>query len=311
MLEKKGYCMKKMLTILTVLALVVPAMAATTVTVSVVDEGSGIAAITYASDDANLPRAFGLDISLDYDNSGTIVVTDLSTDYNVAPGTFDAGPPVVWGDPVVDADTNSLTLEMGSLYEEGVGTPPPTSGTLCKFEVDGNPGGCVTVTIAENAARAPEGVVLEDLGEIDVVYVSECVVVGGVQNTCYEGQADDAEWELVLRPECWCWVRQCNGDADDAAQTKSNYFVFTDDLDVLVAGWGQAGNNPKHGDTITVTSSGRTVDKVCADFDHLAQTKSNFRVFTDDLDILVANWGQANKPDPNCVPGNESYPDPN
>ena len=39
---------------------------------------------------------------------------------------------------------------------------------------------------------------------------------------------------------------------------------------------------------------------ICADFDHLPQGKKKYRVSTDDLDILIANWSQANAPAADC-----------
>ncbi|MHC4753085.1 MAG: hypothetical protein ACYTFW_24880 [Planctomycetota bacterium] len=39
---------------------------------------------------------------------------------------------------------------------------------------------------------------------------------------------------------------------------------------------------------------------ICADFDHKAQGIENYRVSTDDLDILIANWNKANAPANDC-----------
>jgi len=49
-----------------------------------------------------------------------------------------------------------------------------------------------------------------------------------------------ADWVLVGKPSCWCSLRQgrqCYGDADGKAETKSNYWVYTTDLAVLSAAW--------------------------------------------------------------------------
>ena len=42
------------------------------------------------------------------------------------------------------------------------------------------------------------------------------------------------------------------------------------------------------------------LDLICADFDHEAQGREDLRVSTNDLDILIANWNLADKPDPDC-----------
>jgi hypothetical protein len=39
---------------------------------------------------------------------------------------------------------------------------------------------------------------------------------------------------------------------------------------------------------------------ICADFDNQYQAKQKYRVSTNDLDILIANWQQANLPNPDC-----------
>ena len=104
---------------------------------------------------------------------------------------------------------------------------------------------------------------------------------------------DYDEWVGVGEPACWCYKRQCHGDTDGKPQSEQQYWVSTDDLDVLIAAW----NKP------FAEIDGRTVNGVpliCADFDHKAQGKENYRVSTDDLDILIANWNQANAPAADC-----------
>jgi hypothetical protein len=104
---------------------------------------------------------------------------------------------------------------------------------------------------------------------------------------------DYDEWLEVGEPICWCFSRQCHGDTDGKPQGKQQYWVSTNDLEVLIAAWNKPFNE----------IDGKTVDKVpliCADFDHKAQGTQNYRVSTDDLDILIANWNQANAPAADC-----------
>jgi parallel beta-helix repeat protein len=82
---------------------------------------------------------------------------------------------------------------------------------------------------------------------------------------------DYDEWVQVGEPVCWCYHRQCHGDTDCKSQGKEIE--------------GQIVNN---------------IPLICADFDHNAQGKNNYRVSVNDLDILIANWHEAEKPDPNC-----------
>ncbi len=101
---------------------------------------------------------------------------------------------------------------------------------------------------------------------------------------------DYAEWVNVGKPTCWCYPRQCHGDADGLPEGKSNYWVSQPDLDILLAAWSKP-------------IAGLSGNQICADFDHEPQGKSNFRVSTNDLGILLANWSIPDKPDPNCFEG--------
>jgi hypothetical protein len=113
-------------------------------------------------------------------------------------------------------------------------------------------------------------------------------------NKCFPADHPDYdEWVQVGEPVCWCYERQCRGDADCKAQGKRKYWVSTNDLDILIAAW----NKP------FAEIEGRTLyglDLVCADFDHRAQGRENCRVSTNDLDILIANWNVADKPHADC-----------
>jgi len=106
-------------------------------------------------------------------------------------------------------------------------------------------------------------------------------------------------WVAVGQPDCWCNLRQCHGDADDAFQGKSKYYVCTRDLDILLAAW-----NKPFADIESETLDGAPL--VCADFDHIPQGTNKYRVSTNDIDILVAHWMIKEPPDgpgvdPNCL----------
>jgi hypothetical protein len=104
---------------------------------------------------------------------------------------------------------------------------------------------------------------------------------------------DYDEWVAVGEPICWCYRRQCHGDADCKFQGKQKFWVSTDDLDILVAAW-----NKPFAEIDGKTVSG--VPMICADFNHKAQGKKKYRVSTNDLDILIANWSKANAPAADC-----------
>lgn len=172
--------MKKLVSLVTIMALVVPALAA--VDVTCVDEGGGIVAINFDAGGTPLINGFGLDIVAD--DANIIAVTDINEDYWVYPGTIviEDGNVTDEGTPVAPAGfktalgglgTSGVTLELAALYAEG-DPAPDASGLLLKIEVDG----ACTVSIAVNDMRG--GVVTEDA--VSAAYGgSSCEVEGGVE----------------------------------------------------------------------------------------------------------------------------------
>jgi len=117
---------------------------------------------------------------------------------------------------------------------------------------------------------------------------TEVEVVVSTGECCFPSDDPNwGEWVKVGKPDCWCYPRQCLGDTDNASQGKSNYWVASDDLTLLLSAWSKPIED----------MSG---NEICADFDHLPQGKSNYRVASDDLVTLLANWSIPNGPDPNC-----------
>lgn len=298
--------MRKMIFALVVVMLATPAWAA--VNISIADLGNGQAAIEYSG--TELARAFALDITVD---AGTInaidqyAVGDDNNGYGIFPANFSryitvdatSGEVSDWAvagySPVADANdpgalgglgTDGITIEMGSLYDTAA---PALSGRLCVLTVST----ACNMSVTTNATRG--NVVLEDASEAAVGLVGTTDVsvsgVGAAYTVRYP-----AEWEAVGKPDCWVASinpRNCHGDADGASQGKTNYWVSTNDLDVLIEAWGktfaQIDGQEKNGTPL-----------ICADFDNLGQGKSKYRVSTDDLDILTVNWQKANLPDPDC-----------
>jgi hypothetical protein len=110
------------------------------------------------------------------------------------------------------------------------------------------------------------------------------------------------EWVSMGRPYCWCFPRQCHGDADGAQEgnPKSGYFyVWANDLADLIAGWKQPYSGSPGADGPDPDLAPDTW--ICADFSHTQEgnPKSGyFRVWANDLAILIANW--KTNPPPNC-----------
>jgi hypothetical protein len=298
--------MKKLYFVLTALLLAAPAFCDINVACSA--DGNEVT-VTYATTDSNLPRAFGLDISLS-GGANIVAVTYSDPNFWVHPGTIvivdgdvnDPGTPVApYSEPGRELEglgTDGMTIEMGSLYDANDAnhpTEPAGSGTLLKFTVDSN---CY-VTIGGNAARG--NVVLEDTTEATANY-STCEVPEDLE--CYTGP-DYAEWVLRGKPSCWCNPRQCHGDAaNDKAGTakKGYYYVGNTDLGILAAGWKVL--EPPDGSGILGKDSGGIL-LTCGDTAHdKAGTakKGYYYVGNTDLGRVAAYWKALEPPDGSGTP---------
>ena len=296
--------MRKLCFVLTALLLTVPAMAGIKVQCNQIGSDPCVV-ISYQMDggDTNLPRGFGLDITVD--NGRTIEnYSDANEIFWVYPGniTITDGNVTSQGDPIApsgDPCTKGqlgdagVTIEMGSLWDPcDVNHPvgPVSTGTLLTLilsDVDCN------VAIVGNSARG--NVVLENTVEAVVDY-NGCHVEG--VPPCWTGDATSlAEWQSVGSPDCWCISinpRQCHGDADALNEGKLSYWVAGGDLGILLAAWSKA-----YPDMVGQSTNG--VPWICADFDHEFEGKLSYRVAGGDLGILLKNWSMDNGPDPNCA----------
>jgi hypothetical protein len=135
-----------------------------------------------------------------------------------------------------------------------------------------------TLTVSDpNADNSPR--------TVNVRYVVECMS---------PNHPDYSEWVDVGRPECWCYPRQCHGDADglqDGDPKVGLYYVWSGDLALLSAGWkrGYSGNPA-------------TDPWICADFDHKEEGDPKtcyVRIWSGDLSIMLTNW--KSNPPPDCL----------
>lgn len=282
--------MKKIVMALVVLLMAAPAWATVTITCEQVGETNEVI-VSFVNDDGEMNvRAFALDITV---SAGNILdVNCTNADYWVYPGSIKilpSGEIDEYGDCACDSGdhadtlggvgTPGVTVEMGSLYEGEAA--PAQSGELLRLRTDDG-----TVTIDENEIRG--GIVMEDPeAEVTTNLPSDCEVV----TECYGGMADYAEWDAVGKPICWCYPRQCHGDADGLPYGLGGYWVSIPDLGILKDAW----NKP---------AGGLVGNEACADFDHLPYGLGAYRVSIPDLTILKANWNSAATP-ADCSPGNE------
>jgi hypothetical protein len=299
--------MRTLILALTVLLFAAPVWATVTITLEADAGNERKIWVGYTSDEAELIRAFALDITSD----GNIVevndyaVGDDNGGYGIFPGSFAAAPISVnpttgqvdnWevagyspvapaGDPdaLGGIGTGGVTVEMGSLYDTAA--PSQTEGILCSVTVDEN---ATELCVAANAIRG--NVVLESAAEVQDLVLPDCLSIGSgpcFPNTAgYERQYTD--WVALGSPDCWCgaasptlpavtgasWLYQCDGDAIGDTQV-IGWRVYSNDLVAMANSW-----QAKVGDAHL---------EPCADFDHAPQV-IGWRVYSNDLVILAGNW---------------------
>jgi hypothetical protein len=262
--------MKKIAFILVAFFAVAPAMADVEIYCTA-GPGPNDVTISYdASSEANLVRAFALEISVNGDEVVICEVNCVSSDYYVYPGSIsiDAGGTVTdWGScacsgsyPGTPDEPNHKTIEMGSLYV-GEANEPASSGDLVFITVSGCAGGTnPVVSIVENAIRG--GVVMENPQEVVTVTIndgcevpvpvcwcatcqlaSECAGHSSGDGTC-DGQINLADL-FALKAAFGAsapWT-----DPECCSDYNNDQSVNLGDLFVLKAGFGSSGYVPSTG----------------------------------------------------------------
>jgi len=257
--------MKKIILALVVLMLAAPAWAEVVITCAQVPDTNEVVISFNATTEANLVRAFGLNIQLD-DDATIIGVGNVNPDYYIHPGTIQitgneityGGTPVaeyddLQSDTLLGLDSNGVTIEMASLYYPPDPThvnAPAKSGVLLSLYVSRPtaPDLQTCLTISGNVARAgSSGVVMEDPDEDPTVSPTGC---------------------CVDFPSLW----PCDTPGQQRGDATNDCLVNIADLGALKVSWfkstGQAGYNP------------------CADFDRSGM------VNIADLGVLKVNWFQ-------------------
>jgi len=311
--------MKKLILILAILAVASPAFAV--LDVNLVKLAGNNVQIRYTgADPCNLPRGFALVIDVngakaDVNGLGgykTGVSTSTNRGFGIYPATIAIEPNgnvTSYGNPIADAcdplpvgadqilPSKKLVLEFGSLYapvHDGANSPA-TDGNLCTLTIDcnGATGDVNIIMTGENSYRiggaANSGIVLED-GTI--VTVNKTLKYTCAAADCYIGTpALYAVWVDFNKPDCWCYKRNCRGDADGLKQL-TLYWVYSNDLAILKAGYSKTDAQLK-----TIVSNGKP--GICADFCRDKQL-TLYRVYSNDLARLKAYYGKAEGLVPIC-----------
>ncbi|MHC4193185.1 MAG: hypothetical protein ACYSP9_03285 [Planctomycetota bacterium] len=283
--------MRKIIFALVLLMLAAPAWAEVLITgAQVGDEPNAI--VSFANSEGQHVRAFSIDIIVD---GGAVItaVECLNDDYYVYPGSIQISDNTVtnpgtcvcddsYDDTLPGLDSNGVTIEMASLYSvNDVEHPnaPLDAGDLLKITLSGND--TQTICIRANGLRG--GVVMEDASTVEPN--APCFQVDLPASTCMgDGHPDFAEWQLVGEPNCWCYPRQCSGDADGLQQF-GLFWVYTGDLNIFKIAFAQTVLPP---------------DGICCDSAHDIQF-GLFRVYTTDLNIFKTYFANTVVP---CCDGN-------
>lgn len=292
--------MKKTLAMLLVLALVAPAMA---VEFTASDANGKVLKIDYTLSAGEVLRGLALKLTrtsgdMQVANGSDVVVAPFNTfiDYafsNAGYAIGDGHPvanPAAAGVAVLPA--SEFAISVGFLDQAGNQAGVAANGSIT-VQLTGDADSCFDIEL--DTLRG--GVVGDNVVAPAAGWkINQCVAAGAIE--CFDNASPKYnEWVSVGKPDCWCIEnnpRQCKGDADGLSQGKQNYWVSTNDLNVLLAAWNKTFaqiDGQKYG----------TVDLICADFDHAAQGKQLYRVSTNDLNILLANWNVSNGPAADCV----------
>jgi hypothetical protein len=292
--------MKRMMAIL-VLVVAVPAMAVVNFTVTGTTDGSGLVTISYVATDGDLPRGVALRVGL---SDGAVVDTTTAAvvdpmfntfiDWAYSnPQNFQVGQgnplanPIAAG--VLAGNASDFSISMGVLDQTGKQLAgPATSANLITLKLIKGTADQTTVTVSGDTLRGPAS------GVVGSVLTSNLTQTGivkfGTPPLCVKDTAPFYnDWVAFGKPNCWCYARNCKGDADGLKQGSAvtgYWFVGTNDLNILVAAW-QVKEAPK-GPGIATIANG-----ICADFARDKQGSAvtgYWRVGTNDLNKLVASW---------------------
>jgi hypothetical protein len=313
--RKEGITMKKVLPILLVVAMALPALAEVDVTAAA-GTNPGELIVTVTPSNGAAVRGVALVLNTDtgdavIDGTDDVVVSGLNTniDYFFTNGTAGVGETSAGeGHAIAKADAagaiddpsdNRLpasSFSLSSAYLDPDSTQLGQTSAMTFTVTYTGTAGCISV--------APDGlrgaIVGDNLGTI--TYPSACTEVTFGPGECFNDNLGNyAEWTTFGSPACWCFERNCHGDADGGKQGSplAGYaYVFTNDLNKLIAGYGVK-EPPQGPGILTIT------DGICADFkrDQQGSPLAGYsRVFTNDLNELIAWYGVKEAPQGSGVP---------
>jgi hypothetical protein len=183
---------------------------------------------------------------------------------------FDFNADADWSDPdeqifasePLNAGSNILTFNIPS--------DAATGETYARFRFS-------TAGGLETNGPAPDG----EVEDYMVSILPDCISPGWI----WPPRQEYVDWVEWNKPECWCYPRQCHGDADGIKS--GPFWVAIPDLNILRSAINKM-------DTVLATIP----NSICADFDH---TKMGpFRVNIADLNIFRLYFNKPESQVPDC-----------
>jgi hypothetical protein len=286
--------MKKILVSLLVLALCAPAMAATTVSVTDNEDGTGVIVITT---DAGAIVGLGLDIAVSGAQITAVGTMDPAT-FNIFPDaaqaeeagdgyTYGEGSPVavIGSAGVGTLPSDSFAISVGMLNGETTAGADGAATVSIPVTTDLTAGNSCTVTVTENALRG--GIVLTTGAGVDIDSQTTDTISYAGALTCYDvlTAAEQTVYDAYIAAgktdadmECWCYQYQCRGDVANDIYYPGilDYVVYQTDLTEMAANW----------------RATPTTANPCADVKHDTYYPGilNYSVYQTDLNEMAANW---------------------
>lgn len=299
--------MKKLLVSMLVVALCVPAMAATTVEAV---GGDAVMTITVTVTDDDVVRGLAVTVEQAAADTGDAEIALVTGDFDVDASSFntfidfaysaESGYTAVGqGHPIAVVDAageiapatgvQNFAFSAGYLDDEG-GEQAGLGVGVYTITINMD---CNATTVFDVALDSLRGGIVGD--DLEVTDSLTTVTVNPGVSECISSSAPFyADWVALGSPPCWCYERNCNGDANGEAivhPVLGTTYVTTADLNILILGWGVK-EQPKG---IGVVAAGG----VCADFNREAivhPVLGTTRVTTDDLNKLIAAWNVKEPP---------------
>ncbi|MEJ5259793.1 MAG: hypothetical protein WHS88_06345 [Anaerohalosphaeraceae bacterium] len=309
--------MRKVLPILLAIAIAAPALA--DVTVSVSDAGSETAQIALAIDGGAVVRGVALKVTITGAELAAIAdVTDVMAAFNAYIDYYYSNPGFLGGladetalpgtgahalaDPdaagvLATLPATTFVISVGALDNSGNQGGVTAGGVLANVKLSNFAGSTAQVCVEADALRG--GIVGDNLGTVSA---SACANIASAPQECVNSAAPFyAAWVQFGKPNCWCYARNCRGDADGLSQgnvLQGYAYVFTNDLNVLLAAYGVR-ESPKGPGIMSVPNG------ICADFarDQQGNVLQGYaRVFTNDLNIFLSYYNVREAPKGPGVP---------